>query len=232
MKLRFHLTAILILLLPGFASARVWQAAGKFQGRMNPTGLSWTKAYQTRMNVNGRRSDLVMYTARYTEPVVEQIKQQLEMQGAEVKLSRSAQGAVGHARWSDSEAKFMVISSPSQPTHFIFFTYPNRSLLQSLPKLRVPEYVNGELRNIVEDEETQTVYASFDTHDTASEVHVYYGRTLPAKGWELVVPAVFRYGQAKGVSVYQKNNSLCYIQVTERSGEPSLLSILVKGGGL
>ncbi len=232
MRLKGLVAIFLVMMLSGMVSAKVWRVVGELHGRINVNGLPWTKAYQTRMNVNGKCSDLVMYTARYTEPVVDQIKLQLEMQGAKVQVRGSAEGVVGLARWPDCEAKFLVVSAPSQPTHFIFFTYPDPSFLQTKPKLKVPEYINGVLRNIVEDEDTRTVFASFDTNDPGSQIHLFYGKALRAKGWELVVPAVFQNGQASGVSVYQKNNDLCYVQVSERKGASNLISLLVKGGEL
>ena len=61
---------------------RVFQVVGQVPGQLNTVGLPWDSAYQTTMTVNGRKRLVHVYSARYTEPVVEQLKNQFELQGA------------------------------------------------------------------------------------------------------------------------------------------------------
>ncbi|MDF7807714.1 hypothetical protein P4E94_09720 [Pontiellaceae bacterium B12219] len=224
--------SIALCAAPLLCNAKVWRVVGEYHGRINPTGLPWTKAYQTRMSVNGRQSDLVMYTARYTEPVIEQIRRQFEMQGATVNVRSTLEGAIGIAKWEDAVAKFLIISSPQMPTHFMFFTYPDKGMEIKVPKLPVPSYGNGERLSIVEDLDTSTIVATYKTYDTSTEVHSYYATQLKSNGWEMVLPARVHSGSVSGVAIYQKKKKICYVQAVDRGDGPNMITLLVKGGTL
>jgi hypothetical protein len=219
-------------LLSSISLARVWRTVGHLEGRLNTAGLPWTKAYGTTMTVNGLKNEVVLYSARYSQPVVQQLENQFKLQGAAVIVKQTEEGASGLARWPDHEARFLVLSPKSEPRHLVFIFYPETGGNKPSPRFPVPEYDRGKLVNVVTDDDTLTFFASFETPDSSTMVHDFYLNRLSALGWKVVTPAVVKYGDVKGVAVYQKQNKICYVQSKGGGGALNMITLLVKDGAL
>jgi hypothetical protein len=210
-------------------SGRVFRVTGGVAGQLNTVGLPWDSAYQTTMTVNGRKRLVHVYSARYTEPVVEQLKNQFEFQGAEVSLWPTPSGATGIAKWPDHEARFIVLSPKSQPNHIIFVFYPEEGAAQEVPRFPVPVYERGQVKNTVMDDDTGVFMATIETPDSSTQIHSFYQNVLSGSGWNLVLPANVKNGTVSGMAIYQKKKKICYVQATHHSGASNILTLLVKG---
>lgn len=233
MRFRFVLFPVLaVFLLQAGSHAKVWRILGGSEHRLNVTGLPWEGAYQTTMNVNGRRNEVHLYSARYTEPVVEQVRRQFEAQGARVTLRTTEEGASGIAKWEGREAKILVLSPKTEPRHLIFLFYPDPSARREQVVFPVPRYKQAEPKNVVVDEDTGVFSATIKTYDSATEVHDYYLAKLTSKGWSLVLPARISNGEVNGMAIYQKKKQICYVQAVNKQGRANIVTLLVKGGKL
>jgi len=232
-KWRLHLTAaaftaVAVAILP--VSARVFRIVGQTGGhRLNTDFFQWTEAYTTRMTVNGRKYDLYLYSARYTEPVVAQLRDGFEQLGAKVRISETSDGATGSATWPEGEARFLVLSPASRPNHLIFLFYPEGGTAAST-SFPVPKYPRGKVLGTVSNDKTGTLLITAETTDSPTEVHSFYAGALSAQGWKMVAPATVVNGCISGMAVYTKKKKVCYVQATERRGKPNMITLLVKGG--
>ena len=223
---------LLVFLLCGTVAVkgRVFRSIGVADGRLNTAGLPWEFAYKTTMDVNGQRNDLQVYSVRFNEPVVEQLKGQFEAQGAKVVISETADGAQGLATWDDRQARILVLSPATQPNQMVFLFYPEPGKVQAPARLPVPEYPGSSSKgNTVMNEESGSVCRTVETEDHPEQVQTFYAGALSADGWSMVVPP------GRGVSsmaVYQKKDRICSVLATHRADGPNRVTLLVKGGGL
>ena len=80
------------------AAAKVFRFLGPTDSReLNDGRYGWETAYETRMTVNGRPARMRLYSARFSEPVLNQLETRFEQLGAEVMLAKSGDGATGTA---------------------------------------------------------------------------------------------------------------------------------------
>ena len=140
MKSRIHILWLMLALGTCALQAKVFRVIDTDEGRLNTVGLPWEFAYRTTMDVNGQQNDLHVYAARFNEPVVAQLTDQFESQGAKVTISETTDGAQGLARWEDREARILVLSPPSQPNQLVFLFYPEPGKAGAPARLPIPEY--------------------------------------------------------------------------------------------
>lgn len=198
----------------------------------NNGSLPWEHAYQTRMTVNGKPSTVHMYSARYSEPVVEQLKQRFAELGATVQVARSEEGATGVARWPDQTASFIVLAQPGEPSQQIFIYQPEPGAVAKPATLPVPDNPRSRVLTTVSDDDTGTFLATLETSASATETHAFYARALPGAGWQLVAPALVKDGTISGMAVYQRKKQICYVQATDRMDGLNMITLLVKAGTL
>jgi len=214
------------------APGRVFRARNVPAGRLNTAGLPWEFAYHTTMNVNGRRNEVYLYSARFNEPVLEQLKGQFEAQGAKVSLQKTADGATGMARWDDGEARLLVLSPTTQPNQMIFLFYPEAGAAAKSPRLPIPSYPGGVVGNTVLNEDTDTFCSTIETEDSAAQVQAYYAGELAAKGWKAAIPGSLQDGAASGMTIYHKRKMMCCVMAVDRPDGPNRVTLLVKDSGL
>ncbi len=225
--------AILIAAIAVPVSGKVFRLFGGTDPEVFLNGtLPWDHAYRTQMTVNGRQATVNMYAARYSEPVVEQLKNRFEEMGAKVQVARSEHGATGRAVWPDRVIGFIVMSPPSEPMHQVFIYEPESGDRSAPARFPVPEYRNGTTRTTISDDDTKTFMAIAETYDSSTDIHSFYSRELQGSGWSLVAPATARNGTIGGMAVYMKGSQVCYVQSTDKPGQPNMVTLLVKGGRL
>ncbi len=221
----------LVGLMPWPVNGRVFRATGIPGGRLNTVGLPWEFAYHTTMNVNGRRNAVYVYSARFHEPVAEQLRSQFERQGAKVVLSQTADGAVGVATWTDHEARMLILSPESQPNQMVFLFYPEGGNVRA-PRFPIPEYPGGKMGNTVSNEQTDTRCATLETTDSAEQVHAFYAAALVGDGWTPTLPQSRTFGVSSKMAIYHKREMICCILAKKGPGGLNRVTVLVKGGGL
>lgn len=219
------LALLVAALVPWAVNGRVFRAAGVRAGQLNTAGLPLELAYRTTMEVNGRRTEVHAYSARFNEPVVEQLRDQFERQGFKVTFRQTADGAFGVAKGDGRETRILVLSPGSQPNQMVFLFYPEvgRSGKTRFP---IPGYPGGKMGNTVLNEDTDTICATLETMDSAGQVHAFYAGVLAANGWTPAIP------RAGGMAIFRKRDQICCILAKGRPGEPNRVTLLVKGGGL
>jgi len=216
----------------GPLSAKVFRLFGAGgQDAFQNGSLPWDAAYKTEMTVNGRPAVVKIYSARQTEPVINQLKTRFEELGATVQVARSPDGATGRAVWPDRTVGFLVMKPPKEPVQQIFIYEPTGK--QGRPaELPVPDYNRATVRTTISDDVTGTYMATLETSASATEAHTFYAGAMPATGWEMVAPALVKNGRISGMAVYQKKSKICYIQVADRINSASTITLLVKDGTL
>jgi hypothetical protein len=222
---------LLLAVCAAIASARVFQIIGDVGHELNVAGLAWDTAYETRMTVNGKKTRMKLYSARYTEPVLEQLRGRFERQGAVVKMTSTQDGASGVAKWADREARFLVVSPRTEPRHLIFVFYPEPGPdIQPPPAL--PVYPGAERVSDVSNDKTGGVYLALRTNDSAGQVLTYYRALLESRGWAASIAPISRTGGEAGMLVYRKKKQTCFLQVSGIAGEPVLITMLVMGNSI
>jgi hypothetical protein len=225
--------SVLLLVFGCVAStvqASVFRLDGKaWSGWMPTGGLPWEKAYETDMVVDGKTVSLHLYSARYSEPVLEQLKSALAAVGAEMAFSTTQTGISGIAHKGDYELRVLVASPAGEPRHLVFLTYANPAEARPM-KEPVPRYPNSRKLTATQNLSTGTDYLSLTTTDTAYQLHDFYEQKLLADGWNRVTPPAHIREGATGMVVYQRKDKVCYIQVRQNKGLSSTLTILVKKG--
>lgn len=226
------LLALLVLVVP--VSGRVFRSLGPTKVPELNNGLyPWENAYQTTMTVNGKPTEMRLYSVRFSQPVVEQLKGRFEDLGAAVVLNETPDGATGMAKWPDGqEARFLVLSPASEPRHLVFVFYPEPGSNQDEVRFPVPKYDRGTVESTVSNEKTDTFSATLSTPDSATQVHSFYASRMAAEGWTLVAPATVGNGTIGGMAVFMKRSQVCYVQSTDKPGQPNMVTLLVKGGRL
>ncbi len=212
--------------------AKVFRGLGPAPDELNNGSLPWENAVRTKMTVNGKSVMVHIYSARYTEPVVEQLRARFQALGAKVTIMESRDGATGVAKWPDREARFLVLAPHTEPRKHIVVYYPQPSGTPKKVRFPVPEYARGKTTTTISDDDTGTFLAMIQTPDSATDVHAFYARSLQAEGWEMVVPATVRNGTVRGMAAYQKKKKVCYVQATDRPDKLNMVTLLVKGGAL
>jgi hypothetical protein len=235
MKMKFNIILLLAsasMLLAVPASGKVFRLfGGGTQDAFQNGSLPWDTAYVTTMSVNGRPANVKVYSARYSEPVVEQLKSRFEQLGAKVQMGSTSEGTTGRAVWPDHTIGFLVLKPPLEPTQQILIYEPVGK--QERPaKLPVPEFNRATIRSTVTDDETGTFLATLNTSASCTEVHSFYAGALQAEGWKLVAPALVKNGRISGMAVYEKKSKVCYVQAVDRIDGPNMITLLVKGGTL
>jgi hypothetical protein len=230
-KIGTLLIAAAVLAVP--VSARVFRWLGPAAtSELNNGMYPWEDAYQTTMTVNGRKTEMRLYSVRFSQPAVEQLRSRFEAMGATVSMAETAEGATGVAKWPDKEARFLVLSPPSEPRHLIFVFYPEPGSSPGAVVFPVPKYERGEVEYTISNDKTGTFSATLATYDSATQVHLYYAGRMAAEGWNVGAPALVRNGTTTGMAVYVKGKKVCYIQAVDRSGQSNMVTLLVKGGKL
>jgi len=224
--------AIAVVLAAPSLQAKVFRGSRPAPDELNNGSLPWETATRTRMTVNGRPAMMHVYSARHTEPVVEQLRARFEALGAKVLILRSPDGATGTAKWPDREARFLVLAPHTEPRKTIIVYYPQPSKPPRKVRFPVPEYVRGKVATTIIDDDTGTFLATIQTADSATDIHTFYARSLLADGWKMVVPATVHNGTVRGMAAYQKKKKICYVQATDRPGELNMITLLVKRGAL
>lgn len=224
------LMTFLMLILP--ATGKVYRLFGGGGDAFHNGSLPWETAYVTKMTVNGRPATVKVYSARFSEPVVNQLKARFEEMGAEVQVSRSAGGgAAGRAVFPDQNVGFLVLRPPQEPVQQIIIYEPTGK--QGNPaKMPIPKYSRATVRTVISDDDTGTYLATLDTASSATETHSFYAKAMQGDGWRLVSPALIKNGTVTGMAVYEKKSKVCYIQATEQIGGSNSITLLVKGGAL
>lgn len=219
--------SILLALLVGILAAdgRVFRALGVRAGQLNTAGLPWELAYRTTMAVDGRRTEVHVYSARFNEPVVEQLRDRFERQGFKAVFQETADGAFGVAKGDGREARILVLSPGSQPNQMVFLFYPEVGN-SGKSRFPIPGYPGGKMGRAVFDEDTDTFCTTLETMDSAGQVHSFYAGVLAANGWKPTIPTT------GGMAVFRKRNQVCCILAKGRPGGPNRVTLLVKGGGL
>lgn len=219
-------------LVPWALQARVFQTIGMRDGRLNTAGLPWEFAYNTTMTIDGRRNELFVYSARFSEPAAEQLKDQFEAQGATVTLEESRDCMQGMARWDDREARLLVLSPDTQPNQMIFVFYPEPAGVAEVVRFPVAHYPRSVVRSSTENQDTGTGCISLETNDSAEQVQAYYAGMLAGAGWKKMIPGQRTGPTGDSMTVYQKKKQVCCVMTTGRAGFPNRVTVLVKGRGL
>lgn len=223
-------------IIAGFTAAslqaKVFRGLGPAPDELNNGNLPWETASRTKMTVNGKSAMVHIYSARYTEPVVEQLRGRFEALGAKVTVMASRDGATGVAKWPDREARFIVLAPHSEPRKHIIVYYTKPDAVSKKVRFPVPEYARGKTRTTISDDDSGTFLATIDTSDSATDIHTFYAQALQGSGWKMVVPATVNNGTVQGMAAYQKKKKICYVQAVDRLGEPNMITLLVKGGSL
>lgn len=216
------------------ATAKVFRFLGPAKNpELNNGRYGWESAYKTQMTVNGRPSEVRLYSARFDDPVLDQLKTRFEEQGAKVALVQTPGGATGVALWPDGkEARFLVLSPATEPRQLIFVFYPELGSSPKNVRLPVSKYPGSTTEFTVSNDETKTFFASFSTMASATELHTFHASALAAEGWKLLTPALVRDGSISGMAVFQKGKKVCYVQAVNRPGRLNTVTLLVKGGKL
>jgi len=212
--------------------ARVWRGLNAKDPLLSDGTLNWTVARRTKLTRNGKPLEMNLYTVRYTEPAVNQLKRRFEALGAKVVIVRGRDGVTGVARWPNKKARFIVLTPRNDPHKYIIVTWSHPKKQAKKIKLSIPAYPRGKKPSTTSDDETHTVIISQRTSDSPSEVHSFYARTLTSAGWKMVVPAIVSHGTIRGLATYQKKNRICFVQVSKRKGGLNMITVLVKKGTL
>lgn len=227
-KVKYILMLLLVACLCA-VDARVFRLGGNREDRLNTAGLPWEGAYTTTMELNGERCELDVYSAHRNDPVVDQLRHQLERQGGKVFLQEAAGMVRGVARFEDRDVRFLVLSPDSLENRLVFLFYPEPADASGPARLPVPEYPGAKISNVVKNEKTGTVCATMETMDGPDQVQAYYAGVLYANGWATVVPAV--QGKAR-MAMYSKGEQVCTVFATSGHADANRVTLLVKGGRL
>lgn len=234
-KFHFITLVFLFLLLVFPVSGKVFRLFGLGGGAgedpFHNGSLPWDKAYVTKMTVNGRPAVMRVYSARFSEPAVNQLKTRFEELGAKVDLTRSENGAAGRAVFPDQTMGFLVLQPPQEPIQQIFVYEPTGEEGKAA-RMPIPEYSRAAVRTTISDDKTGTYLATLVTASSATETHVFYADALRADGWKMVAPARIGDGTVSGMAVFEKKSKVCYVQAVDRADGLNVITLLVKGGTL
>jgi len=229
--IRFFFLGLLLFGAFG-AEARVWRGLNSKDPLLSDGTLHWTVARRTKFTRNGKPLEMNLYTVRYTEPAVNQLKSRFEALGAKVVVVRGRDGVTGVARWPNKKARFIVLTPRNDPLKYIIVTWSHPKKKSKKVRLSIPTYPRGKKPSTISDNGTHTVVISQQTTDSPSEIHSFYARKLTALGWKMVVPAIVSHGTIRGLATYQKKNRICFIQASKRKGGLNMITVLVKKGTL
>lgn len=222
------------IILATVVSAEVFRTnhIGQAVPQLNNGVYRWKTAYTTTMTVNGRKSDVELYSVHIDEPVLAQLKDRFEQMGASVSVTPGPDGATGTARWSDREARFLVLSPSEIERQLVFVFYPEFGAVPQPVSFPVPHYQDAMVCQTISDDETGMFLATLSTADEAASVHRFYADQMGAAGWVQRADAPVVNGASSGLAVYVKETKVCYVQAVDRSGRDNMITLLVKGGKL
>ena len=210
--------------------ATVYREVGQaWNGWISVDGLPWEQAYESEMIVNGRRQILHLYSTRYSEPVYQQLAKRLSAMGAAFEFSENNEGFSGIAKMGECEVRILVSSPPSEPRHFIFFTYPDPGPKRGV-KLPVQQYPNSKILSTVDNMRTKTSYATLTTSAQPVVVYEFYDQLLTSGGWKALLPDTGLKEKGGELRIYQRKDKVCHIQVRQSAGISSIITLLVKNG--
>ncbi|MBN2162918.1 MAG: hypothetical protein JXR25_08755 [Pontiellaceae bacterium] len=214
-------------LLSGGAFGAVFRTGGNPKGRLNAVGLPWQEAYRTTMTVNGRRNDVVVFSARYDEPVAVQLKAQFELQGAEVHMAVDPQGgAMGTARWEGGEARIVVVGASDLPNQLVYLFYPEQGTPRSV-KAPVSGYPRANITEQVVNEDTGTFCSTAITADSVEQVQRYYQEIMAQEGWSPLLSLPL----GGGISWFRKGEKSCCILARPQDNGETTVTLLVRDAG-
>ena len=232
-KRMFQWICLVFLLFSAFGvEARVWRGLNAKDPLLSDGTVNWTVARRTKLTRNGKPIEMNLYTVRYTEPAVSQLKRRFEALGAKVVIVRGRDGVTGVARWPNKKARFIVLTPQNDPHKYIIVTWSHPKKRAKKVKLFVPTYPRGKKPTTILDDETHTVVMTQQTSDSPADVHAFYARKLTAEGWKMVVPAIVSHGTIRGLATYQKKNRICFVQISKHRGRLNMITVLVKKGTL
>lgn len=221
------IVAFLAAVLPWRAQGRVYRIVGDTHGRLNVSGLLWEAAYRTTMIVNGRENDVVVYSVRFSQPAVAQLKGQFERQGAKVKLKWTENGgAVGVAKWDGGKARFVVMTPGNRLNRLVFLFYPVKKKVSS-SKFPIPTYPRGKTTHTVVDKDTHTSCETLLTEDSIMQVQSYYTKALAGDGWVPLLPR----SRPGGLVWFHKQEKTCCVMASRRDNGETMVTLLVKDAG-
>ncbi len=211
-------------LLPWMVQGKVYRVVSDTGGRLNVVGLPWEFAYETTMDLNGRRNALKVYSARWDEPVAEQLAAQFESQGAVVKLGKSPDGgAIGTATWDGGEARIVIAAAGERANQIVFIFYPEAEVAAT-PGFSIAIHPRAQSKNIVANEQTRTCCATFSTTDSPEQVRRYYEDILGSDGWKPLLSSE----RSDGVAWFQKGEQSCCVKATSKNNGATLVTLLVR----
>ncbi len=215
---------LLVVLIPWGATGRVYEVVGDTHGRLNAVGLPWEPAYKTTMSINGQRNDVEVYSARWNEPVVEQLAAQFKLQGATVRIGKGPDGgAIGMAQWDGGKARILVVPAVDQANQMIFLFYPAKGAAQQAHS-PIPEYPRGTTLKTVVNEDSKTFCASLETPDSAERVVRYYVEELSRDGWSPMLPLPL----SGGMLYFHRREQTCCVLANEGNNGATTVTVLVK----
>ncbi|MBN2685485.1 MAG: hypothetical protein JXR40_09425 [Pontiellaceae bacterium] len=222
------------IILVTVVSAEVFRTnpAGASAAKLNNGVYRWENAYTTTMTVNGRKSEVELYSVHVAEPVLAQLKDRFEQMGARVSITPGPDGATGTARWSDREARFLVLSPKEIERQLVFVFYPELGTVPQPVTFPVPQYQAVTVCQTISDDESGMFLATLSTTDEIAGIHRFYAEQMAAEGWGQVAAAPVIDGVPSGMAVYMKGTEVCYVQAVDRGGRDNMITLLVKGGKL
>ncbi|MBN2703464.1 MAG: hypothetical protein JXR23_04560 [Pontiellaceae bacterium] len=233
-KRRTWIAGVCGIILVTVVSAEVFRInpAGASSPKLNNGVYRWENAYTTTMTVNGRKSEVELYSVHPAEPVLAQLKDRFEQMGANVTTSVGPDGATGTARWTDRDARFLVLSPQEIDRQLVFVFYPERGTVPKSVIFPVAQYPDAAVCQTISDDKSGLFLATLSTTDAAAEVHRFYADQMAAAGWGQVAAAPPVNGAPSGMAVYARGSEVCYVQAVDRTGRDNRITLLVKGGKL
>lgn len=227
-------TGVCGIILVTVVSAEVFRInpAGASSPKLNNGVYRWENAYTTTMTVNGRKSEVELYSVHPAEPIVAQLKDRFEQMGAHVTLSVGPDGATGTAQWTDREARFLVLSPQEIDRQLVFVVYPELGTVPKPVTFPVPSYPDAAVCQTISDDKSGMFLATLSTTDAAAEVHRFYAEQMAATGWRQGTAAPAVNGAPSGMAVYTRGSEVCYVQAVDRTGRDNRITLLVKDGKL
>ncbi|VGO17102.1 hypothetical protein PDESU_05697 [Pontiella desulfatans] len=226
---KIHLFLALLLCCAWGAKGRVFRAREVGEGRLNAAGLPWQSAYKTSMEINGQQNDLRVYSAHRDEPMIDQLKDQFERQGAKVALHETRDGAQGIAKFGNRTVRILVLAPARQANQLAFLFYPEPGRAAAPSRLPVPEFPGALGGNTVVNEATGSICRSAKTEVAPDQVQAFYAGVLSADGWSTLIPPA--RGDSR-MAVYRKGERICTIMASRRRDGSNRVTVLVKGGRL
>lgn len=207
---------------------RVFTVRDAGAGRVNTAGLGWMSAYQTTMNVNGVQNDLYVYSVDAKFSAIDQLKAQLEEQGATVEITEVAGGYRASTSLQDQAIRGLVLSDLGRPNQMVFLFYPQPGKAVGPAELPVPEFPGALSEQVVSNDKTGSVCRTITTEAAPAQVIGFYAAALSADGWSTVLPSG---AQDSRMVLFQKGKLICSVLAATGADGVNHVTVLVNGGG-